>query len=163
MPSHWNWSFTRNIIKPIASNLEKLTEDMQECIDPDSFGLIDEYESMLGIGFAVCQTFLTSVHQGENKSEWFQEGPFHKNGMSYALITNTAANYWKHHEEWNQNQLTGIAKNNIKLMNNLGVDVWKSYPLCDLMYELRDDSDQCIFFPLLDKLNEWSAKTPQKA
>lgn len=127
---------------------------MADHSDPDTFGLIDQYEQFLGVGFAICQTFLSSVHEGENKRDAFLKGPYHSSGKSYAQITNACANYWKHNDEWNKTDLTKQAEGTIKIFKNLSVDVWEPYPLSNIFDILLAEDGS--FIELLNYLNLWA-------
>ena len=96
MKTHYKLSPTKNIAETLDIELSKMLSEIQRSGSPDSHGLLDQYEQILGIGFAVCQAFLTSVHEGKNKSKAFSVGPYHSGGRSYAQVTNACANYWKH-------------------------------------------------------------------
>ena len=143
-----------NTIGPIDTALENYRSDISDHPDPDTFGLIDEYEQFLGIGFAICQTFLSSVHKGNNKDTVFLEGPFHSSGKSYAQITNACANYWKHNDEWDKASLSNQAKGTVAVFNHLSVDAWGSYPLSEMFYALVGEKG--TFRELLDRLNSWA-------
>ena len=156
MKTHYNLVYVKNIIQPTDKELSLIEKAIDESEDPDSFGIIDNYEQMAGIGFTVCQTFLTSVHRGKNKAASFKAGPYHSNGKSYALITNACANYWKHNDEWENGSLSNQAKLTIEAVESLGVDIWSSYPLSQAVNALCVNGKQNIFTELLDKLNLWA-------
>ena len=156
MKTHYKLGYTKNIVRPIDKELSLIQQAITESEDPDSFGVIDHYEQMVGIGFAVCQVFLTSVHEGKNKLASFNFPPYHPCGKSYALITNACANYWKHNDEWKKNSLSSQANLTIEVIEKLGIDVWSSYPLSQAIHALSITNEQSLFSKLLDKLNLWA-------
>jgi hypothetical protein len=154
MKTHFNLVYISNTIAPVDLALENYRSEIADHPDPDTFGLIDQYEQFLGVGFAVCQTFLSSVHKGENKGAAFLKGPFHSSGKSYAQITNACANYWKHNDEWDKTNLSNQAKRTVGVFEHLSVDVWGSYPLSEMFYALVGENG--FFMELLNHLNSWS-------
>lgn len=156
MKTHYNLVYTKNIVRPIDKELSLIEQAITESEDPDSFGVIDNYEQMVGIGFAVCQTFLASVHMGKNKLASFNRPPYHPCGKSYALITNACANYWKHNDEWETNNLSKQANLTIEVIESLGIDIWSSYPLSQAIHALSVTDKQNPFSELLGKLNLWA-------
>ena len=156
MKTHYNLANVKNIIQPIDNELLLIEAEIQKSGDPDSFGIIDHFEQMAGVGFAVCQTFLASVHRGKHKAASFKVGPFHSNGKSYALITNACANYWKHNDEWEKSNLSKQANMTIEVIRSLGIDIWSSYPLSQAIQTLSITDKKNFFSELLGKLNEWA-------
>ena len=154
MKTHFNLAYFRNTIVPIDMALENYSSEIATHPDPDTFGLIDQYEQFLGIGFAVCQTFLSSIHRGKDKGATFVKGPFHSSGKSYAQIVNACANYWKHNDEWDNCNLSNQARGTIEVFSHLSVDVWGSYPLSEMFHALVGEKG--TFTGLLIHLNNWS-------
>jgi len=155
--THYNLAFISNTLEPIDLALANYKIEISKHPDPDTFGIIDQYEQFYGIGFAICQTFLASVHKGENKCVVFKEGPFHSTGKSYAEITNACANYWKHNNEWDKHRLSKQAKATVEVFEKLSVDVWGSYPLSNMFNALLGEN--ATFKELLSYLNSWANET----
>lgn len=120
MKTHFKIAYTKNIVVALDRELSVISKEIERSDDPDTLGLLDYYEQIHGVGFAVCQTFITSVHKGVNKSAFFSVGPFHSCGKSYAQIINACANYWKHNDEWERSSLSGQAKSTIEVIESLG-------------------------------------------
>ncbi|WP_018016419.1 hypothetical protein [Teredinibacter turnerae] len=154
MKTHFYLVYIRNTIAPIDQALINYRSDIEQHSEPDTFGLIDQYEQFLGIGFTVCQTFLSCVHHGKNKGAKFKKGPFHSSGKSYAQIANACANYWKHNDEWDKANLSNQSKSTIAVFKDLSVDVWGAYPLSEMFYALLGENGS--FMELLNHLNSWS-------
>jgi hypothetical protein len=154
MKSHFNLVYIKNVIEPIDIALDSYRDEIAKHSDPDTFGIIDQYEQFLGIGFAICQSFLSSVHKGKNKGMVFVKGSTHSSGKSYAQITNACANYWKHNDEWVEANLSNQAKSTITIFSQLSVNVWESYPLSNMFTILLGENGS--FGELLIYLNGWA-------
>ncbi len=63
---------------------------------------VNDAEFEVGIGFVVCQKFLTSVYglYSLEKTTALDVGPRHSEKYTKAQLVNHAANYWKHRDEW---------------------------------------------------------------
>jgi hypothetical protein len=160
MKTHYKLNYTINLVGVLDKELSIMLKETQCNDDPDSHGLLDQYEQIHGLGFAVCQTFLTSVHKGKNKSGSFSVGPYHSSGKSYAQITNACANYWKHNDEWERTSLSGQSIGTIEVIESLGIDVWSSYPLSEVFGVLFSSNQEATFAQLLHFLNQWSCEIP---
>lgn len=161
MSTHFALAHIRSAVSPIDSTLKTLRGEISSHPDPDTFGLIDSYEQFVGIGFTVCQTFLSLVHKGENKNTSIQTGPFYSDSeKSYAQITNACANYWKHNYEWDKDNLSNQSKKTIETFDRLDVDVWAAYPLTEMFEALFSENGS--FDELLSHLNEWAIQTSRE-
>lgn len=86
--------------------LDTIVEDLDEATsrttDPESSGVCDLSEEVLGLGFVACQRFLVAATRchGREKQTALKMGPHVKGNLTIAQIVNGAANYWKHHDEW---------------------------------------------------------------
>lgn len=154
MNTHYKLAYIGNILNIINQELDVCSEEIKKHHDPDTFGLIDKYEEIAGIGFTTCQTFIAAVCRGEKKRTLLSYPPYHPCGMSYAQITNACANFWKHKEEWCEDSLGKREQNIIKMFEKLNIDIWSSYPILNALYELV--GTQGNFSNLLKYLNEWS-------
>ncbi len=160
--THYKFGYIRRTIESIELTLKNFEIEITTHPDPDGCGLFDQYEQFLGIGFAIYQTFLSSVHKGDNnKGEAFQKGPLHSSGKSYAQIINACANYWKHHEEWDKANLKKSAKITINIFEHLSVDVWSFYPLSQMFCILVGQKGS--FSELLNYLNCWANEIEKEA
>ena len=61
---------------------------LKGCRDPDGFGLLDDIESLIGLGFVACQRYLTrdlrmdEVHEARSS----RCGTNHRSGLTVAEI-----------------------------------------------------------------------------
>lgn len=86
----------------LDSKLLPIHEDIARSNDPESDGLLDRGEYLIGVGFCITQQYLvdTLTLTGVNKSEAFDLGPRTSSGASAISAVNAAANWWKHSAEW---------------------------------------------------------------
>ena len=120
----------------VDAELDRIDAQAVKSEDPDQFGVYDQYEHILGLGFVACQTYITSKLRGRKKSQVLGLGPRHRCDQTFAAITNACANYWKHHDEWERASLRDDAKQTISILQAMGADVWSSYPASNTMQVL---------------------------
>ncbi len=98
----YDLDFVRDLFSLLDEWLDRLQERIDECFDPDQWGLFDEAEYIAGMGFVACQRYLASTYGSNDlrKDVALELGPHHSGGESYASILHAAANYWKHVDEW---------------------------------------------------------------
>lgn len=133
--------FFGDVAQLLDQQLDALDADIAEHEDPDSFGLFDRMESLLGLGFIAAQNYLIQV-VGERRrplrERYFALGPRSPVGSSLAEVIYAASNYAKHHPEPLANKTT------IAILESFGV--WSSsiferswrqdYPLSHLFLDL---------------------------
>jgi hypothetical protein len=129
-----------------------IAKDMNQ--DHDS-GLFGDAEYLTGIGFAVGQRYITSTcgMLDVNKQEALLLGPKLPNGTTYTSVINSAANYWKHSDEWNFDKLTEQQKKTYKDIESVGTTVSKDDVV---VYNLFNDLGLKTFSNLAPILEEWS-------
>lgn len=164
--------FPMNFLKEATGLIDKYLENLDErkenCPDPDSFGLYDDGEHITGLGFVVCQYYITAIYSfyKENKPIALKCGPKHYTGLPFAELINACANYWKHHEEWRgvpKEQLRSDSAKTIKAMKSLGIKVAEGYyPLHNALCKLLG-SPPYRFNALLPLLKEWREAVRQAA
>ena len=98
--------FLEHYLALIDMQLEHLAAEGKASGDPDGFGIFDEIDSFFGLGFVVCQRYLTATCGWLKvpKPVALAAGPKHSSGMTIVQIINHGANYWKHHEEWSEDR-----------------------------------------------------------
>src|ERR1700735_1235113 len=94
--------FLKDFFTFLDEKLEDLQRRIEESPDPDQMGLIDDGEYLAGLGFVACQRYLSSTFGPKNieKKDALDIGPKHIGGRTYARFLHSAANYWKHADEW---------------------------------------------------------------
>lgn len=135
--------------------MDRIDSQAAKSEDPDQFGIYDDYEHILGLGFVACQTYISSKLRGKSKSQVLSLGPKHRCNQTFAAITNACANYWKHHDEWERASLRDDAKKTISILQAMGADVWSSYPTSNIMQVLIAPHTP-RFKNLLPFLKQWA-------
>ena len=170
----FSMDFLKEATELIDKYLENLDERKENCPDPDSFGLYDDGEHITGLGFVVCQYYITAIYSFYKKNKYYKEnkpvalrrGPKHCTGLPFAELINACANYWKHHEEWRgvpKEQLRPDSVKTIKAMKSLGIKVADGYyPLHNAFCKLLG-SPPYRFNALLPLLKEWRESVRQAA
>lgn len=96
--------------------------------DPEIAGFYaDEIDYLIGLGFVAGQRYITSTRSYWKlpKDQALNMGPyFGSTSIGYAAIVNAAANYWKHHEEWDNSALNPNAKHVVDILTKIRVD-WR--------------------------------------
>ncbi|MFT6076156.1 MAG: hypothetical protein ACJAVT_002291 [Yoonia sp.] len=148
-------------LKLLDSELIKINAAITESTDPDSDGLCDRGEYLIGTGLVAIQHHLKSVQclSGCKASEVFNAPPFVKDDVSYASAINAGANYWKHQEEWfktlssdENSSLKGHALDTFSRLEKL--TPWDAYT-CSNLLAIMLDGKELELSALLPKIFEW--------
>lgn len=125
------------LLKVLDECLERLERERHLSPDPESSGVFDSMEEVAGLGFVVCQTYLTahSAQSGLKKTVAYECGPRHSGGNTVASVLNAAANYWKHCEEWSVSSPSLRERTVENISSFFGLE-WPDYVLYNLLYEL---------------------------
>ncbi|PZR71847.1 MAG: hypothetical protein DLM73_14975 [Chthoniobacterales bacterium] len=99
----YDLDFLRRYLALIDAQLANVTDAARGCYDADQFGMLDDFESVAGLGFVACQRYLAATlgWMKLTKHIALRAGPKHAAGVSVAEVINHVANYWKHQDEWN--------------------------------------------------------------
>ncbi len=99
-----------------------ITRDMEQEGDSGFFGYEDYFA---GVGFAAGQRYITSVLGAfkMKKQQGLSIGPVFAPGVTYADLINAAANYWKHSDEWDFDDLKGQQRATRDIIVSAGVTV----------------------------------------
>jgi hypothetical protein len=123
--------FMANAFRLVDEQLETLTRIIRHDLQGEGDSpFLDDAEYLYGLGFVLGQRYLTSTcgaFKIENKNERlkaFSIGP-QKNGIGTASVVNAVANYWKHSDEWDFDNLTKQQKETIAIIEKVGVKVRK--------------------------------------
>lgn len=152
--------FDLNLLEGIYRHLDKLMEELleecEDCPDPDSFGIFDQMEYLMGFGLIALQTYITdtAAFLKMKKGKTFCCGPKTKSGHSKIEILNAVANFWKHREEWIFEG--GEKRRNAvdKLFGNVGYETNYDYPISGVLSEILSPED-VRFSMLIPVLIEW--------
>ncbi|MFC1634878.1 hypothetical protein ACFL5Z_08550 [Planctomycetota bacterium] len=154
--AHFDLQLLRELVQLIDQQLKKIEQLCSEVDDPDSLGYFDRGEHVIGLGFVACQTFMSSVcgHLRISRRSALAIGPSHPGGNTKAQIINHAANYWKHHNEWNPIKTDRRRESIEKAFNSVGFSVDLDYPLSNVLAELSMPG-KVRFQSVLSALEVW--------
>ncbi len=139
--------------------------DLIEKID-DEGSQIEEYEHLLGITFIALQTYISGVYtdlneisQSNNKSRikdklklYSDDNEPISEGLSRISLINSAANYYKHHDEWDV-WGEGHSKGTVESLQKFGINENTDYPCCDTYSFLMGDDTNLE--KLLHFVSDW--------
>jgi len=142
--------------------LDRVEGDITSSFDPDQMGHFDEAEYLCGMGFVACQRYLAATYgcSGIAKSTALALGPFHNGGEPIARILNSAANYWKHVDEWDPYSVIvydqhALQANQLATIRTIEtVTAWDDYTCANLLVALTAPSEP-RFRELLPLLEAW--------
>lgn len=93
----------------LDTQLRQVNAEIAATSDPDSAGLLDAGEFLIGSGFVAIQRYLTatrcSLHLSQ--TEAYRIPPHVTAEVTLAQACHDVANYWKHGEEWFQKFASG--------------------------------------------------------
>lgn len=131
MKTHWILgnleSQYKTCIDVIDIKIEEINKRSPE--ELEMFCDYDVLENLIGMGFVLLQGSISKVCGvlGIKKSYVFNEN-------KHIEIINTAANYWKHHNEWREEST--YKEKYIKEFRTFGVELIDGYPLLNVLYKL---------------------------
>jgi len=168
--------FLENILTMLDAKLFEINKEIDEALnkssDPDSLGLFDKGDYLVGMGLVACQKYLSSTFGSMriDKQTALKIGP-HVNCEPVVAIINAAANCWKHSDEWNHIEFISepeseMLKVNIRNHNLLNkqetrtvkviekVTPWADYTCANILFSLTN-SDELKLMELIPTLIEW--------
>ena len=150
-------SFLEEMVAVLDRRLQRLDREIKDHPDPDGWGLLDRSDYATGVGFIVCQNYLTAViGEDFDKKRSLALGPVHARGVTIASAIWAGANYAKHRPEGEPHHET---VDTLRAFGVLAADPPESgrnydYPLANLLYELL--TPQPIrFATVLPLLEQW--------
>ena len=153
--------FLRSVLETLDLRLAELDLAASKTTDPESSGICDPYEELCGVGFVTAQRYLAAVcgWYYVEKHIALKTGPEIGWGLTIAQIINSAANYWKHHDEW----WTADPKPKMKRKDPLeafGDSIGYDYPLSCILAGLSEQPYRLS--KLVPKLEEWRYSVRKK-
>lgn len=121
--------FMENAFRLVDEQLETLNEIIRDDLrgQGDS-AFFDDAEYIYGLGFVLGQRYLTStcgafkIVESEDRRKACALGPQTK-GVGTALLVDAAANYWKHSDEWDHQNLSKGQNRTKETIEKVGVKV----------------------------------------
>ena len=150
----YDFDFLKKHISLINAQLASIQEAAKGCGDPDQFGMLDDFESVAGLGFVACQRYVsaTAACMKLAKRDALQAGPKHNSGLTIAEVINHAANYWKHAEEWDSEVSSPQRQHTEAGMKIIGA-LPSDYPVSFALVEIA--SGEANFESVLEDLKTW--------
>lgn len=146
----------------LDGEISKINNRIGESRDPESDGVLDYGEYLIGQGFVAIQQYINSTYglTGVEKSEALDIKPYISANLTLVSVLNAGANYWKHLEEWGLreivvrdcNSLKGNAAKTIRIIEK--VTPWDDYTCANLLAEILNGGELRLS-SLLPKLCEW--------
>ena len=162
----WRYSGTRGIFRALSHGLKEVAQLLEEA-DEESFDYyFDQAENMFGIAFVMAQTYITGTisdvneianeETKVNKDELLKEYQDNVDGLEITKVElcDAIANYFKHHDEWENWSPTARNRKTISILNTVGINRTDAYP-CDKAANLMWPNNAEDLEPLLELLTEW--------
>ena|SRR6218665_3833822 len=174
-------------LRLIDERLSELYLKIEKTKDPESEGLYDLSEYLIGYGFVAVQRYMASTYPlyAIGKKESFGFGAKLKNDLTLMELIDAAANYWKHEPEWPFQVSLGQADNfgmaEISI-NRAGEDFsrlekltydritkitpYSDYTLSNVLAEILKDISthtELFFRALLPFIQEWEVQLKMRS
>jgi hypothetical protein len=149
--------FLNEGVQLVDAHLDRLQREAAHLADPDGFGEFDRMEYTAGLGFVICQQYMTArmMLRGITKADALKAGPMHRTGIPIAAVVNAAANHWKHLAEWGAAENDNRGKATREVLRTLGADLDQSYVMADVLSRLLSPFP-ARFERLLPFIASWS-------
>ena len=164
-------NFLEDIVEALDAKLDEIADESDEWLDPDAMGILDRYESVVGLAFGACQTYMAAVlgcyvlphasslkDRKAAKGAALRLGPKHAGGRAVADLVDNAANHWKHSEEWVDDGSPNAYRSKIRdAFSTVGIDLDSDagYPVSGVLYALAPGADKGRFAVVVRALVEW--------
>jgi hypothetical protein len=166
----YDLNFLEDFFTFLDAKLDDLQRRIDESPDPDQLGLFDDGEYLAGLGFVACQRYLSSTFGWKSieKGEALDTGPKHLRGKTYARILHSAANYWKHADEWDSTavmtrDITALKRDDeLRTIRTIqSVTPWSEYTCFNLLAALTN-TEKPRFADLIPILITWRKLLDEK-
>ena len=134
----YDMQFLEELLELLDGHIERLSANVPEFIDADSWGVHDSTEYTVGLGFVACQSYLAATY-GDLKVEKvaaLKSGPKHASGRPIVELINHAANFWKHPDEWSLPSNKGRGERVCDALDALFADDTCCYPVTTILQAL---------------------------
>jgi hypothetical protein len=160
-----DYSFLVEMLQHLDIKVREINSRISKSFDPDTDGLFDAGEHLIGLGFSLIQRYINTTYPQLNikKDAALSLGSEIRNGLTYIKAINAGANYWKHQDEWgifnsitedieSQNRAAKFTIATIEL-----ITPWAEYTCSNLLAELINDKE-FILSSLLPHVEEWRSE-----
>lgn len=157
-----DFAFLANLLKLIDSDLKIVNTKVYASRDPESDGLADSCEFLIGSGFVAIQRYLTAAYSwcGVKKDLALKIPPHISPEVTYAEALHEIANYWKHSEEWYGEAFRGKTpsrgRRTIEMIEKIlpDTDLLTGYPCSNILAALLQ-GNEFELSNLLPWIAEW--------
>lgn len=146
----------QELFEILDKKLAELDVAIKESAEPDTDGLLDEFEYLVGVGLVAAQQFIneTSIFAGLSKNNASKLGPRYRSGIAYIKAIDSAANYWKHEADWWRN-LDALQNDGFKTRMHVGIIAdCVDYQLSNFLFALSGDKKMRLKC-LVPIITEW--------
>jgi hypothetical protein len=152
----YDMQFLEELLEFLDGHVERLSANVPQFVDADSWGLFDSVEYITGLGLVACQSYLAATYSDLEieKVVALRSGPVHSSGQTIVELINHAANFWKHHDEWSLPSNKGRGQRACEALDALLVDD-TFYPLTTILGELVFAPRNRRLQALLPHLRAW--------
>ena len=133
----YNFTFLELLLRSFDRQLRFVRKAIDEQYGPDSTEYLNQLDYLAGVGFISCQQYITTINRATNLDveQASKFPPLHVPGISVVTVIQAGANYWKHHEEWSDNNIMK-RRYTIDVLQRAGIDIEGAYVCSDLMDKL---------------------------
>ena len=153
----WDFDFDlmSGVLDTLDNQLASLDATEKTCPDPDGFGILDEMEYLSGIGFVVCQRYLSATASWSRipKRQALDLPPLLSSGKSVATVVNAAANYWKHGKDTPPSCENTLWSSTMQIIQEAGVEP-TGYACSNLLFLIVGEKKP-PFAAMSARLEEW--------
>ena len=164
MEIDFDLDFLKSAVDLVDVSLEQLDAKRRSSPDPNTFGVFDEIEYIIGFGLVACQAYITATvgrsASKNKKSEVLALGPKHRSGRPIVQLINAAANHWKHSAEWIPLKPTNQERQTIEVIRSIGVNPSQPYPIANMLHTMLSPN-QILFKNLIPYLIQWRDSLPK--
>ncbi len=149
-----------NVLSELYDSLDEKLSNLScataELDDPDSWGIFDEMENLIGFGLVALQTYVTETATVLKLRKYtsYEFGPKTESGVAKIEILNALANFWKHREEWIFDDEQKRKNAADRLFGEVGCSTDMEYPISGVLTELLTPQE-VRFSNLIPILSEW--------
>lgn len=156
----YEFSLLKKILTLLDVELSRINAAIGQSSDPESDGLCDVGEFLIGSGFVAIQRYLnaTRVDYGVSKKSYDNPPKFNQE-ISTVRAINAIANYWKHSADWDEKERNGqdakktnASASTLKDLERMGELGW--YPCADTLASMVPGKD-LVLSNLLPTLLAW--------
>lgn len=153
----YNLPLLSNLLSTLDQELMEVNRLIFSTADPESCGLTERGEYVIGVGFSAMQQYITETltFTGINKTRALDIGPRYTKEITFISVVNAAANWWKHSAEWvGQSERSRLTERTQEIV--MEVTNTRDYQLSNVLAKLLDTSEITLS-ALLPNLVLWRA------